>query len=158
MKQKIIILFFLISFNIFAQKESKIDYISFKYNISNVLFSEVEVSIIENGSLGNKTFNLEAKYYEGIKKRKKKKTISKEDFNSIIEAVCKINNSDLIENFSNGFDGSTTELEFGTVFYNSINFKLWSVSKRQNNTKLKDFIEAVQLILKVTEIEIEDYN
>jgi hypothetical protein len=158
MKQKIIILFFLISFNIFAQKNSKIDYISFKYNISNVVFSDVEISIIENGPIDNKTFNLEAKYYEGMKKRKKKTTISEEDFNRIIEAVCKINNSDLIENFSNGFDGSTTELEFGTVFFNFINFKLWSVRKSQNNTNLKDFIEAVQLILKVTEIKIEDYN
>ena len=158
MKQKILIIFFLITFNSFAQKERKIDYIILKYNISNVVFSEVEVSIIENGAIGNKTFNLEAKYYEGMKKRKKKTTISEADFNSIIEAVCKVNNSDLIENFSTGFDGSTTELEFGTVFYNSINFKLWSVRKSQSNTKFKDFIEAVQLILKVTEIKIEDYN
>lgn len=158
MKQKIIIFLFLISLSSFSQTNSKIDYISFKYNISNVAFSNIEIFIIENGTIDNKVFNLEAKYYEGMKKRKKKTTISEEDFNNIIEAVCTINNSDLIENFSNGFDGSKSELKFGTVFYNSINFKLWSVNKNQINTNLRDFIKAIQLILKVSEIKIEEYN
>ena len=157
-KQKILIIFFLISFNAFSQENSKIDFISFKYSIASVAFSEVEISIIENRTFGKKTFNLEAKYYENIKQMKKKTIISEEGFNKIIDAIYKINNSDLIENFSSGLDGSTTKLEFGKIFYNSITFKLWSVHKNQTNTSLKSFIEAIQLILKISEINIEDYN
>ena len=158
MKQKFLIILFLISFSTFSQEDSKIDFISFKYNISSVVFSEVKISIIENRTFGKKTFNLEAEYYENTKKNKKKTTISEKDFNNIINAVYKINNSDLIEKFSSGLDGSTTELELGTIFYNSITFKLWSVHKSKANTSLKSFIEAVQLILEVSEIKIEDYN
>ena len=158
MKQKILIIFFLISFNAFSQENSKIDFISFKYSNTSVAFSEVEISIIENQNFGKKTFNLEAKYYEYNKQKKKKTIISEQDFNKIIDAVYKINNSDLIENFSSGLDGSTTKLEFGKIFYNSIIFKLWSVHKNQTNTNIKSFIEAIQLILKISEINIEDYN
>jgi hypothetical protein len=158
MKQKILIIFFLITFNSFAQKNNNIDYITFKYNISIVSFSQVEISIFENQTYGKKTYDLEASYYEKIKKKNKKIKINEEDFNKIIEALCKINSSDLVENFSSGCDGTSTELEFGNYFFNSIKFELWSVHKGQINTKLKNFIEAIQQILKVAEIKIEDYN
>ena len=84
--------------------------------------------------------------------------ITEEDFNKIIQSICKINNSDLVENFVSGLDGSTSELEFGTFFFNSIKFELWSVHKNQINSNLKNFIETIQLILEVAEIKIEDYN
>lgn len=158
MKLKLLIIFSLISFNSIAQKNRNIDFVTFKYSISIVAFSEVEISIFENQTFEKKTFELEAKYYENRKKKEKRINIREEDFNKIIETICKINNSDLVENFSAGTDGSSTELEFGNFFFNSIKYQLWNIHKSQNNTNLKNFIEAVQLILKLTEIKIEDYN
>ena len=158
MKLKILLLILFISFSSIAQKSRNIDFVNFKYNVSIVAFSEVEISIYENRTYNKTTYELEAKYFEHTKKKKKKIEISEEDFNKIIQSICKINNSDLVENFVSGLDGSTSELEFGTFFFNSIKFELWSVHKNQINSNLKNFIETIQLILEVAEIKIEDYN
>lgn len=134
MKLKLLIIFSLISFNSIAQKNRNIDFVTFKYSISIVAFSEVEISIFENQTFEKKTFEkktfeLEAKYYENRKKKEKRINIREEDFNKIIETICKINNSDLVENFSAGTDGSSTELEFGNFFFNSIKYQLWNIHK-----------------------------
>lgn len=158
MKLKILFLILFISFSSIAQKSRNIDFVNFKYNASITAFSGVEISIYENRTYNKTTYKLEAKYFEHTKKKKKKIEISEEDFNKIIQSICKINNSDLVENFVSGLDGSTSELEFGTFYSNSIKFELWGVHKNQINSNLKDFIETIQLILEVAEIKIEDYN
>lgn len=158
MKHFFLLVLLFIALSTTAQKTRDIDFVNFNYNVSSIALSGVEISIYKNKANKKVIYKLEAKYYEGFKKKNKKIDISEEDFDKIIEAIVKINTSDLVENFASGLDGSITELEFGTIFFNSIKFELWGVHKTQINTNLKSFIETIQLVLKVAEINIEDYN
>lgn len=157
MKLKLVILFFLISFISNAQKNNSLDFVYFRYSISITAFSAVEISINKNKSYQKTTFELEAKYYENTTEKKKKISLSEEDFDKIFDAIYKINNLDIFDQ-SLSTDGTTTELEFGSYLSDNIKIELSNVNKTQINTNRKNFIEVIQLILKIAEIKIEDYN
>ena len=155
MKLNFLALFFVLSFTLNAQDKNNVNFIDFKYSQSIKLFSSIKISIYSK-DLNKAPYELEAKYYEGSKKKTKKINIDAKDFNTIVEYLFKINTVDLIEGFIFVADASTTEIEFGHFFDQHIKFELTGVNK--NNPKLKDFVETVQLILKLAEIKIEDYN
>jgi hypothetical protein len=156
MKLNLVIIFFLISSTSNAQKNKSLDYINFRYSISITAFSEVEISINKNRSYQKTTFDLEANYYENTTKKNKKITISENDYNEIFEAIYRINTLDLFDQ-SLATDGTSTKLEFGYMF-DYIKIELSDIDKTQINTNRKNFIEVIQLILKLAEIKIEDYN
>ena len=157
MKLKLIIILFLISIISNAQKNNSLDFVYFRYSISITAFSEVEISINKNKSYQKTTFDLEAKYYENTTEKKKKISLSEEDFDKIFDAIYKINNLDLLDQ-SLFTDGTSTKLEFGIHMSDYVTIELSNVNKTQINTNRKNFIEVIQLILKIAEIEIEDYN
>lgn len=155
MKLNFLALFFILSFTLNAQDKNSVDFIEFKFNISIEVYSNVEISIYSKNPKRD-TYELKAKYYEGSKKKTKKTDIDAKDFNTIVEHLFKINTVDLIEGFILVADASTTEIEFGHYFDQYIKFELTGINK--NNPKLKNFVETVQLILKLAEIKIEGFN
>lgn len=155
MKLNFLAVFFILSFTLNAQDKNSVDFIEFKFIISIEVYSNVEISIYSKNPKRN-TYELKAKYYEGSKEKTKKIDIDAKDFNTIVEHLFKINTVDLIKESSISFDGSRTEIEFGHLLYNHVKFEVYSINK--NNPKLKNFVETVQLILKLAEIKIEDYN
>jgi hypothetical protein len=158
MKKLFLLLFCFITYVSKAQGKSEIDFMNFKYHASTEAFSSVEISIIKNLNWKGTTFELEANYYESLKKKKKKIKISEEEFNSIVNSFYTIKSSDLIDIFSFGLDGSVTELKIGVLLSNSIKFELWGIHKGKINTNLKELIETIQLILKIADLKIENFN
>jgi|SRR5690606_8410517 len=157
-KTSIFLILFFSFFYSFSQSNDKIDYIRFSYNVSSVVFTDVDIIIIENPSKGKLKYNMKVEYYEGMTKMTKTKTLDEKDFNKLVEAINKIKISDLVQNFATGLDGSQTEIEFGNMFFNTIKINLWTIHKSQKETSLKSFIEFVELILDFAKINIEDYN
>ncbi|BCY27968.1 hypothetical protein [Flavobacterium okayamense] len=152
-----LILFFSFFYS-FSQSNHKINYIRFSYKISNIVFSDVDVTINEDFSSRKVKYHMDIVNYDGMTKISRRKTLNEEDFKKIVEALNRLKISEIIENFETGLDGTHTEIEFGTFFYNTINLKLWGVHKSQKETTLKSFIEVVELILDFAKIKIEDYN
>jgi len=157
MKLKLILLFSILSTVLTAQNKKNVDYISLKYSISSVVFQDAEI-IVSSPNYNSKTYTINVKYYEYTKEKTKIITISEEEFNSIVDHFYNIKSSDLIDSFEIGLDGAITELEIGNFLSNSINYTLWGLHKKDSNTKLKDTIETIQLILKLSEIKINDFN
>lgn len=133
----------------------KIDYIKLQSSSSIVLYSAFEVTI--ESDHGNKA-HLSASYYEGNKLIKKETQINVKKFDSIVEQILKINNRDIIKDFSNGLDGSTTSLEFGNMLTNIISYNIWGLYKSDINTNYKELLLAVQLILDIANIKSDDFN
>lgn len=101
---------------------------------------------------------LTASYYENLKLVKKEIQISSKEFDSIVDQILKINNRDLVKDFSNGLDGSTTSLEFGNMMTNIIRYDIWGLYKTDINTNYRELLLTVQLILNTANIKIDDFN
>lgn len=71
MKLSFILLFCGLTSILNAQNKNNIDFISFKYNNSIVVHSEVKITIFGSHSKKD-SYDLEVKYYEDAKKRQKK--------------------------------------------------------------------------------------
>ena len=81
---------------------------------------------------------------------------------NIQSAILNINNSEIIQNFGSGLDGSTTTIEIGNgdsvLSDNYIKYKIWGLYKNDSKTPFKTFLEAVKLILKESNVKIDDFN
>lgn len=74
------------------------------------------------------------------------------EFNTIVNAIRKIDIKDVYSNINfDGADGSTIELEFGN-FDNTIKFSLWSPNYNKDKRKLTDFVNACTLIIKAAKL------
>ncbi len=154
MKTLLLSLFALFCFYGNAQNR-KINYIKLESSNSIMLYSAFEVTI--EWDYANKA-HLTANYYKGNKSIKKEIQISSKEFDSIVEQILKINNRDLVKDFSNGLDGSTTSLEFGTMMFNIIKYDIWGLYKTDINTNYRELLLTVQLILNTANIKIDDFN
>ncbi|WMW77125.1 hypothetical protein RF683_06405 [Flavobacterium sp. 20NA77.7] len=150
---RLLISFFILFFSSISAQENKINYIHFKYDISNVLFSDVEIFIGESNQQKN-YYNVIVKHYKFTNQVEEKLTINSDEFNKILTQFKKIKNDDLINTFESGLDGAETSIEVGTLLYNSIKYKVWGLNKKGS----KEFIKTVQMLLKIANIKIEALN
>ncbi|ESU21158.1 hypothetical protein FSS13T_27320 [Flavobacterium saliperosum S13] len=148
---------FILFFSSISAQENKIDYISFKYDISNIVFSDVEIFIVKSFQQSN-YYDVTVKYYKFKDQVEKKLKLSPDEFNKILVQFKNIKNDDLFESFESGLDGATTSIEVGTLFYNSINYSIWGLHKEQTNKGSKEFLKTIQMILKIADIKISDFN
>ena len=134
----------------------KIDYIKLENSNAVLLYSgfEITISCIDNATEAHLTAN----YYEDHKLVKKEVEVSSKKFDLIVNQILKINNRDLVKDFSIGLDGATTSLEFGDMLTNTIKYRIWGLYKSDINTNYKEFLLAVQLILNTANIKIDDFN
>ena len=158
MLKSIALFIFCLSFTMSNSQENKLDFVSLKYHASPLLYGDVDI-IIDIIRLEKKVvYNLNVDYYEQKIKVSKKIKLNDKEFNNLLFHLTNISSIDLIDKFSVGLDGPTTTIEMGSYFSNSIKYELWGVHKSQINTSLKDFILAVQKILQLADIRINDYN
>lgn len=160
--KKIIILFCLtLSLNGTSQTNEKssrdIDYISFKYNCSSVVFTDVEISIF-NSNRKNKPIEVKVKYYDSTIEKTKRLRINQEEFYKIKNQFYKINNFQLLEEIPITMDACSVELKIGNFLSHNIAYKLEGLSTSLFNTNLKDLIITIQMILKVALIKIDGFN
>ncbi|MFD2892763.1 hypothetical protein ACFS5J_12145 [Flavobacterium chuncheonense] len=93
MKLKFFIIVFLYLLNSNAQEKQNVDFIDLKFYESSITFSDVEISIYSYRPF-KKTFGLKATYCDKFKKEKI--SLTEKEFDTIVEALYKINISDFL--------------------------------------------------------------
>ena len=144
---------FLFLFSFSQAQDVKVDFLKFKYNISSVAFSSVEILITkENQKKDYLVVNIIS--YSGLEKIKTKRTITDIQFQKIIEQFKKVNISEVLNSYQDILDGSITELEIGFSISDSISFKMSGI----DINKLHDLKQTIQLLLETTNLEIEEFK
>ena len=144
---------FLFLFSYSQAQDVKVDFLKFKYNISSVAFSSVEILITkENKKKDYLVVNIIS--YSGLEKIKTKTTITDIQFQKIIEQFKKVNISEVLNSYQDILDGSITELEIGFSISDSISFKMAGI----DINKLHDLKQTIQLLLETTNLEIEEFK
>ncbi|WP_374402265.1 hypothetical protein [Flavobacterium sp.] len=144
---------FLFLFSFSQAQDVKVDFLKFKYNISSVAFSSVEILITkENQKKDYLVVNIIS--YSGLEKIKTKTTITDIQFQKIIEQFKKVNISEVLNSYQDILDGSITELEIGFSISDSISFKMSGI----DINKLHDLKQTIQLLLETTNLEIEEFK
>mgnify|MGYP003622580541 CR=1 FL=1 len=144
---------FLFLFSFSQAQDVKVDFLKFKYNISSVEFSSVEILITkENQKKDYLVVNIIS--YSGLEKIKTKTTITDIQFQKIIEQFKKVNISEVLNSYQDILDGSITELEIGFSISDSISFKMSGI----DINKLHDLKQTIQLLLETTNLEIEEFK
>ena len=144
---------FLFLFSFSQAQDVKVDFLKFKYNISSVAFSSVEILITkENQKKDYLVVNIIS--YSGMEKIKTKTTITDIQFQKIIEQFKKVNISEVLNSYQDILDGSITELEIGFSISDSISFKMSGI----DINKLHDLKQTIQLLLETTNLEIEEFK
>ena len=144
---------FLFLFSYSQAQDVKVDFLKFKYNISSVAFSSVEILITkENKKKDYLVVNIIS--YSGLEKIKTKTTITDIQFQKIIEQFKKVNISEVLNSYQDILDGSITELEIGFSISDSISFKMSGI----DINKLHDLKQTIQLLLETTNLEIEEFK
>jgi|GEM_PF-1675894 hypothetical protein len=144
---------FLLLFSFSQAQDVKVDFLKFKYNISSVAFSSVEILITkENQKKDYLVVNVIS--YSGREKIKTKTTITDIQFQKIIEQFKKVNISEVLNSYQDILDGSVTELEIGFSISDSISFKMSGI----DINKLHDLKRTIQLLLETTNLEIEEFK
>ena len=144
---------FLFLFSFSQAQDVKVDFLKFKYNISSVAFSSVEILITkENQKKDYLVVNMTS--YSGMEKIKTKTTITDIQFQKIIEQFKKVNISEVLNSYQDILDGSITELEIGFSISDSISFKMSGI----DINKLHDLKQTIQLLLETTNLEIEEFK
>ena len=144
---------FLFLFSYSQAQDVKVDFLKFKYNISSVAFSSVEILITkENQKKDYLVVNIIS--YSGMEKIKTKTTITDIQFQKIIEQFKKVNISEVLNSYQDILDGSITELEIGFSISDSISFKMSGI----DINKLHDLKQTIQLLLETTNLEIEEFK
>ena len=144
---------FLFLFSFSQAQDVKVDFLKFKYNISSVAFSSVEILITkENQKKDYLVVNIIS--YSGLEKIKTKTTITDIQFQKIIEQFKKVNSSEVLNSYQDILDGSITELEIGFSISDSISFKMSGI----DINKLHDLKQTIQLLLETTNLEIEEFK
>ena len=138
---------FLFLFSFSQAQDVKVDFLKFKYNISSVAFSSVEILITkENQKKDYLVVNIIS--YSGLEKIKTKRTITDIQFQKIIEQFKKVNISEVLNSYQDILDGSITELEIGFSISDSISFKMSGI----DINKLHDLKQTIQLLLETTNL------
>ena len=144
---------FLFLFSFSQAQDVKVDFLKFKYNISSVAFSSVEILITkENQKKDYLVVNMTS--YSGMEKIKTKTTITDIQFQKIIEQFKKVNISEVLNSYQDILDGSITELEIGFSISDSISFKMSGI----DINKLHDLKQTIQLLLETTNLEIKEFK
>ena len=144
---------FLFLFSFSQAQDVKVDFLKFKYNISSVAFSSVEILITKkNQKKDYLVVNIIS--YSGLEKIKTKTTITDIQFQKIIEQFKKVNISEVLNSYQDILDGSITELEIGFSISDSISFKMSGI----DINKLHDLKQTIQLLLETTNLEIEEFK
>ena len=144
---------FLFLFSYSQAQDVKVDFLKFKYNISSVAFSSVEILITkENQKKDYLVVNIIS--YSGMEKIKTKTTITDIQFQKIIEQFKKVNISEVLNSYQDILDGSITELELGFSISDSISFKMSGI----DINKLHDLKQTIQLLLETTNLEIKEFK
>ena len=144
---------FLFLFSFSQAQDVKVDFLKFKYDISSVAFSSVEILITkENQKKDYLVVNIIS--YSGLEKIKTKTTITDIQFQKIIEQFKKVNISEVLNSYQDILDGSITELEIGFSISDSISFKMSGI----DINKLHDLKQTIQLLLETTNLEIEEFK
>jgi hypothetical protein len=144
---------FLLLFSFSQAQDVKVDFLKFKYNISSVAFSSVEILITkENQKKDYLVVNVIS--YSGREKIKTNTTITDIQFQKIIEQFKKVNISEVLNSYQDILDGSVTELEIGFSISDSISFKMSGI----DINKLHDLKRTIQLLLETTNLEIEEFK
>ena len=144
---------FLLLFSFSQAQDVKVDFLKFKYNISSVAFSSVEILITkENQKKDYLVVNIIS--YSGLEKIKTKTTITDIQFQKIIEQFKKVNISEVLNSYQDILDGSVAELEIGFSISDSISFKMSGI----DINKLHDLKQTIQLLLETTNLEIEEFK
>ena len=153
MKKKLIIIFIFASYlNLYSQSN---DFDRIEFGNSNSMMisdSNVEVSIfpavITKDSISIKVM---------INNKNVEKYISKRQYKNLSNLIKKINPIDLTSTSEDWLDGTTTYISFKNKS-TSIKYSVEGLFKNDKWTKRKDFLEAVQLILFLTDIKIPELN
>ena len=144
---------FLFLFSFSQAQDVKVDFLKFKYNISSVAFSSVEILITKENQKKD-YFVVNIISYSGMEKIKTKTTITDIQFQKIIEQFKKVNISEVLNSYQDILDGSITELEIGFSISDSISFKMSGI----DINKLHDLKQTIQLLLETTNLEIEEFK
>lgn len=153
------LLFLLIAFIHFTNAQNdNLSFINFKYKVSSIKnCSDIEIMIIYNGE--NNPTDIKIEYCKRITKKRKTKTLSISNlkYKTLVSQFYKINNSDVFNYSSSCHDGNNIELSAGNLS-NSISYNLSCLNKQKINTPLKELIITIQMILKVSDVKINDFN
>ena len=144
---------FLFLFSFSQAQDVKVDFLKFKYNISSVAFSSVEILITKENQKKD-YFVVNIISYSGMEKIKTKTTITDIQFQKIIEQFKKVNISEVLNSYQDILDGSITELEIGFSISDLISFKMSGI----DINKLHDLKQTIQLLLETTNLEIEEFK
>ena len=144
---------FLFLFSFSQAQDVKVDFLKFKYDISSVAFSSVEI-LITKGNQKKDYLVVNIISYSGLEKIKTKTTITDIQFQKIIEQFKKVNISEVLNSYQDILDGSITELEIGFSISDSISFKMSGI----DINKLHDLKQTIQLLLETTNLEIEEFK
>lgn len=144
---------FLLLFSFSQAQDGKVDFLKFKYHITNVVFSNVEI-VITKEIYKKDYLVVNIISYSGKKKIKTKTTITDIQFQKIIEQFKKVSISEVLSSYRDIIDGSITEIEIGFSFFDSISFKMSGI----DINKLDDLKRTIQLLLEATNIEIEEFK
>ena len=144
---------FLFLFSFSQAQDVKVDFLKFKYNISSVAFSSVEILITKENQKKD-YFVVNIISYSGMEKIKTKTTITDIQFQKIIEQFKKVNISEVLNSYQDILDGSITELEIGFSISDPISFKMSGI----DINKLHDLKQTIQLLLETTNLEIEEFK
>lgn len=92
-----------------------------------------------------------------VDKKEFKTQISKEKYVTICEKLINLNPKDIIEDAQLYLDSTTTSLTFG-VYSNHVTYSVSGLSKGDENTSRKHFLEVVIMILEIADIKIQYIN
>lgn len=161
--KKLFILFFLeiLCFTSIKAQESNAEYIKFEYSVSHIVCKNVEI-IIRKSYTEKNCYEVNVKYCKNMNDDLEKQLkIDAKQFNKILNQFTKIKSIDLINNYLTLLDTSTISIEAGLNpwdnYYSAlIKYDISTIYKGQPNSKA--CIKTIQMILKVAEVKIKDYN
>ncbi|MFT5754167.1 MAG: hypothetical protein ACI9FW_000287 [Flavobacterium sp.] len=150
-----LVVFFIFSFS-FSQTRN-IEKLSFDYYHSHLVYSAFNVKF----KINNKREKVKLIFTknEFRNKIKKKFNVPYEDFLKLKEAIFKINSKDFDDEFRLCIDGNSFYINF-VEKENNIKkegfYYFYCLNENDINTNLKDFLDAVNLILKFSNLKFEN--
>ena len=127
---------------------NKIKYVTFEYDQSVVLKSvKIVFSIVKDKKV--KVVLTE--------NDQRSKIISFETFDRITDAILKITSKDVIVNSRPSLDGTTIQLDFGSIG-NHVSFDVCNLNSDDKDTGLKNFLEVTRMILEIFDVKISEIN
>lgn len=146
------ILTFFCFFTFFCSHSQKSQITSIRLNHINATYfkSEIRIFIYSDGN--------KPKIYVETSEGKKNYSISINEFNELCNAIIKISPLDVIQEVNICLDGGDTEISFSgsTLQANSTKYSVNCLSISDQNTVLKDYLFATNLILTKAKLNFSD--